>query len=499
MLDQTETHNPEGNERATETYDLIVVGAGLAGLNALYAATDYLPKGAKVLLIDQNQKAGGMWNAAYDYVRLHQPHPMFTIGDIEWPWTKPATYLAKRDEIRDHLAAALEPISQSVALETRFGHTVLSCNEVETAEGHRARIRFHANDDPSRVQTVEAATAIYASGLDYREAEPLALSSGSVISIIPQDLRATLAAKPAAPVVVVGGGKTGMDTVLETLAQDPGRPVSLINGTGTNFMNRTKYAPTGLRRWFSGEPFSRLLRDLALTFDGDNEDQTIEHFRRTHSTDPDTPNRAFLFAFQSVAEDARVAKGVRQKYADYLVDVADGPDGPRMELRSGTAEPVEPGSIFVNCTGSYFRRKDLADPRPCLSPHRTVLSITPRDGLHYHTGVSGFFATHLFYRGELTDLGLYTIDFEALFRESKNAFVGAVAAQAYMFHVTMVQSLPLPVLNRCLLDLDRWYPLPRRLVWFLRLKATARADLTHCRAVLDRVAARFDIHCAPLG
>lgn len=60
--------------------DLCILGAGIAGLNALFAASRYLTRDQKVVLIDRRPNAGGMWNAAYDYVRLHQPHPMFTAG-----------------------------------------------------------------------------------------------------------------------------------------------------------------------------------------------------------------------------------------------------------------------------------------------------------------------------------------------------------------------------------------------------------------------------------
>ena len=498
MLDQTIPHTSEATETALRTYDLVVVGAGIAGLNALHAAAAYLPRGARVLLLDEKDRAGGMWNTAYDYVRLHQPHPMFTVGDMKWTWDKPATYLAGRDEIQAHLAAALGPIADKLALDLRLGHRVLSCDEVETGEGFRARVAFHPMDAPETFETVEATRAIYASGLDYRVPEPLPLTSDAVLSVTPQDLRAALSARPQAPVYVVGGGKTGMDTILEAWAQDPARKVTLIAGAGTNFMNRTRYAPTGLRRWTSGAPFSGLLRDIARSFDGDNEAAMIDHFRRTHATDPDTPNAGFLFGFQSEAEQASIAAGLTETLSDYLTDVSDTSEGPVMELRGGATRPVDPGAIFVNCTGSYFRTGALVEPRPALSPHGTVLNITPRDGFHYHTGVAGFFTTHLLYRGQLRGLGLYTIDYEALFRKNKAAFVGAAAAQAYMFHVTMVQNLPLPLLDTCLLDLDRWYPLPRRLFWFFRLKANAAADLAHCRKVLDRMAERFEIPCKPL-
>ncbi len=499
MLGDTSIRAVEESERVAGTYDLVVVGAGVAGLNALYAAIEYLPRGAKVLLIDQKQAAGGMWNTAYDYVRLHQPHPMFTVGDMKWNWKKPRDYLAKRDEVREHLASAIGRVSQTVDLEISFGWSAMTFDEVHTDCGYRARVTYCPNGSPEQLRSVEALRAIYASGLNYRVAEPLTLSSGNVISIIPQDLRKTLAANPDAPVYVIGGGKTGMDTILATLTEAPGRKVSLINGRGTNFLNRTRYIPTGFKRWISGELVSRLFRDLAYNFDGDNEDHTIAHFRRHHSTDPNSPNGVFLYGLQSEDEHIRIAEGLNRIYTDYLVDVTDdSPDEPSMKLRGGTIEPVERGSVFVNCTGSFFRASDMAERLPCVSPYGTIVSITPRDGFHFLTSAAGFFVTHLLYREELIGKGFYTLDHEALFRQNRNAWVGASAAQAYMNQVIALQTLPMALLDRCGLDLDRWYPLPRRLVGLIRMKSSANRDIAHCRASLDRIADRFGVHCAPL-
>lgn len=496
MLDQSAAQTRK--DAVTETFDLVVIGAGIAGLNALNTATEYLPQGARVLLIDQKEAAGGMWNTAYEYVRLHQPHPMFTVGNMSWNWHKPRDYLAARDEVQSHLASALKPISDRVRLETRFGQTVESCTEITTENGPMAEIVCHPNGDPSDSISLHANLAIHASGLNYKLAEPLALSSESVRSIIPQDLLATLAAYPDVPVVVVGGGKTGMDTILATLAADPHRQVTLIKGRGTNFLNRTKYIPTGLKRWTSGALLSRLFRDLALTFDGDNEDQTLQHFRQAHSSDPTSQNGVFLYGLQSEEELEKIKAGLSSALEDYLSDIEDTPQGPQMRMRSGAIIPVSDGSIIVNCTGSFFRGSELAYPMPLLSANGCVLSINAREGFHFLTSVTGFFATHLLFRGQLRGQGFYAIDHESLFRKNRNAWVGASAAQAYMNQVIAVQTLPIMLLDRCGLDLDRWYPFPRRMVGLYQMKSGAKSDIGHCRRVLDRVAERFDVHAAPV-
>ena len=498
MLDQNSPEQTLDTEQTTETFDLVVVGAGVAGLNALYSATEYLPKGAKVLLIDEKQDAGGMWNTAYDYVRLHQPHPMFTVGDMRWDWSQPRDYLARRDEVRDHLASSLAEVSKKVDLKTAFGHTVTDLSEIETGDGHRARVTFQPTEGDKKPRTVLAHRAIHASGLNYHLAEPLALSSSNVVSIIPQDLQEALSTHPGTPLIVVGGGKTGMDTILAALAQNPMRSITLVNGPGTNFLNRTKYIPTGIRRWTSGELVSRLFRDLALHFDGDNEEHTISYFRKTHSTDTESDNGVFLYGLQSEEELAQIKAGLSKTHNGYLADISDGETGPVLTLRDGTSTEVEPGSIVVNCTGSFFRAPDMADTLPCLSPHKTVVSINARDGFHFLTSVSGFFFIHLLYRGELTGKGFYRLDHEALFRQNRNAWVGASAAQAYMNQVIAVQTLPMMLLDRCGLDLDRWYPLPRRMAGLMRMKSTATQDIAHCRAALDRVADRFGVRCGPI-
>jgi len=103
------------------------------------------------------------------------------------------------------------------------------------------------------------------------------------------------------------------------------------------------------------------------------------------------------------------------------------------------------------------------------------------------------------YRDQLRGQGFYTLDLEALFRKDRNAWVGASAAQAYMNQVIAVQTLPLMLLDRCGLDMDRWYPFPRRVAALIRLKSTAANDIAHCRRALDNVARRFDVQAGPLN
>src|SRR5258708_34729194 len=68
---------------AVERCDVCIVGARIAGLNALFVAGQHLSGAQKVILVDRRERVGGMGADTYPYERLHQPHPMFTAGNIK--------------------------------------------------------------------------------------------------------------------------------------------------------------------------------------------------------------------------------------------------------------------------------------------------------------------------------------------------------------------------------------------------------------------------------
>jgi len=79
--------------------DLCILGAGIAGLNALFVASRYLSRDDRVVVVDRRAGVGGMWLSTYDYVRLHQPHSFFTAGNIPWTFGKERSHLATRAEV----------------------------------------------------------------------------------------------------------------------------------------------------------------------------------------------------------------------------------------------------------------------------------------------------------------------------------------------------------------------------------------------------------------
>ncbi|MEM9270477.1 MAG: FAD-dependent oxidoreductase, partial [Pseudomonadota bacterium] len=349
-------------------YELCVIGAGIAGLNALFVAQSYLPKGARVALVDRKSAPGGMWTETYDFVRLHQPHPMFTAGNIAWQGTRPRDHLASKSEVLDHFSHCVDVIRQHLTVESFFRHDV-----VETTDGAQAvtvRVRSLYGDGPDT--TLTAHKVIHAVGYDVPCPAPLTLSSSAVRSATPQDLDAEMLGSTE-PIYIAGGGKTAMDAALALLAAQPERQVTLLTGPGTIFGNRDRFMPKGLGRWVSGKLFVNVRKDVCERFDGTNEDDVFAYFRDTYAHSPMDGGTRHLFGLMSEAECAAMRDGATLREG-YLADVEDGPDGPALVLRDGTKFAIPPGSVVLNCTGHLLH--EVPPPPDILSPSGRILTIS---------------------------------------------------------------------------------------------------------------------------
>lgn len=475
-----------------EQVDLVVVGAGIAGLNALFVAAQYLPASARVVLVDRNAAPGGMWTCTYPHVRLHQPYRMFTVGDLDWALDRPPGYLATGAEVQAHLADCLERLSSAFRLERLFGHDCTGIEEVPTPGGTIARVRVAG---AAGERLFEAPRVIRASGWDVPVARPLAMSSRQIVSTTPERLEGD-DRDPAAPVVIVGGGKTGMDTAHMLIRRFPGRRVTMLNGRGTIFAYRDVMFPEGHARWWRGVMIGAVTRDITGRFDGGNPVAVFERFRQRYGLSPDGHGAQYLFATMGRDEAREIAGGLTAIRNGYLSDVVDGPQGPEMVLRDGQREPVPPGTVFVNCTGQMLRHDRPYEP--FLSPGGAVLTVTLRSAVYALSGTAAYFLSHVFFLDKLRALPLYELDMDRLFNTSRVLFFSVCLTHSFYNMLVIMQNVPLKVFARCGLDLNRWYPLPRRLLSFARLRLAQRRLIAQCRASLDRVRQETGIRCGPL-
>lgn len=477
-----------------ETCDVCIVGAGIAGLNALFAASRYLSRDDKVILIDRRPRVGGMWVDVYSYVRLHQPHPMFTAGNIAWTLGKDRAYLATKGEVLDHFQHCLDVIRERVRVVEYFGWEFRSENEVNGI------VRVIANAADGRVLEVNAKRLIKAYGLGITPNEPLDISSTRVHSVSPDycDVRAGDIRESDAPVWVIGGGKTAMDTAHALITTYPGRQVNLVAGHGTFFSKRDTLLPSGPGRWWKGAPPSALATELTHRYDGTNESDVRSWYRSTHGTflTPQADN--FVLGVLSEAENRTISAGLNDVVMDYLVDAVDRNGTTDLMFRSGSTKTIQPGSWVVNCTG-YVKFLDEYPYEPYVSPSGAVVSINVRSAILHLPAFMGYFLGHLMFLDKLSEIPLYEIDWKGLREKAPVAFPYVLFALVQHNLSLIYDDVPSRVFNENGLDFEKWFPLPRRLPGIMRFVLTHRRERERQRRVLDTVRERFDIRCGPLG
>lgn len=474
---------------ATDTYDLCITGAGIAGMNALVVASTYLPKTARVLLVDTRPRVGGMWVDTYDYVRLHQPHGNFTAGNVGWNLDVAPSHLASRQEVLDHFQRCYGIAAGRMNVQARFGTAYESHRE----SGDLVEVTLKTPD--GQLRTVTAKRLIKAFGHEVTPNDPLAVSSAQVRSITPELLGVHDAELRAddAPIWVIGGGKTAADAAHRLITEFPGREINMLAGPGTIFTRRETFFPSGAKRWWSGESINSMARQTSRMFDGTNEDEVRDWFLATYGIGLTNESRDYFGAYLSEAEVDVIKGGLATVENEYFADAVDREGRTELVLRSGGVREVQPGTWLVNCTGSLMR-KELRPYEELISPSGRVLSIQLRSSATgVFTSFAGYFMTHLMFTDKLRTADIYVLDVEELFSKARPLAIYA-SFSCSMHNLSVIsKALPNKVLLDCGLDYDRWYPFPRRMLFTMDFLRTHSRDRKHHRKTLDTVRERFGV------
>lgn len=336
-------------ETSPERYDVVIVGAGIAGLNALFVAAEHLGPRGRIALVDRRPRVGGMWNDTYDYVRLHQPHPIFTVGNIKWQWHREPSYLPTKPEVLAHLEHCYGVIRQRATVTEFLGW------EYDGHEEVAGLVRTAVVGNGERL-VLESPRLVKALAFDVPTNQPLELSSNRVRSVSPDycDIRSPEMAASTDPVWIVGGGKTGMDTAHTLITTCPGREVNLLAGSGTVFSERSALYPTRNRLVRGTRPLQIGVKATRV-FDGTNEAETNEFYKRNWGTWVSPKATNWLSGILSEGEAETIRNGLNLNLNEHLADAVDAEDSVELVLRSGERLRTSPGAWIVNCTGYLFK------------------------------------------------------------------------------------------------------------------------------------------------
>ena len=473
-----------------ENCDLCVIGLGISGLNALNSASQYLSINDKIIVVDKrnpSSSVGGMWNVAYPFVRLHQPHPLFTVGNKKWKLNQNPGYLAKREEIVAHFQNCYSDLKSELNITEKFNYEYQGHEEVKAGDDYEVYIKFKSTGDNLPPLLVKAKRCIKSIGFNISPNQPMEFSSNKVNSIIPEtaDLMSGKVAKSGNLVYIVGGGKTSMDVATLLLNQNPKLKLNFIIGKGTYFFNRDIFFPQGFKRNWTGRTVNEALMDITLRYDKDNLESAIQCIRETYCVGPFSKATHNLFGILSPSESRFIEEGVQEAIYDYLNDVIEKEGRLFINYRSGKQQHVESGSWFINCTGYMFAKKENSEST--LSSHGKVLSVNKSRSTLGFTSLEGYFLPHLWFRDLFKDVPIYELNHADLAKKSKEAFLFGASAQIIHNTLSIFESLPFKVINDCGLNFEKWYPLHRQAFVLMKLLLNKKQYLYQISDVLEHI------------
>ncbi|KAI1129262.1 FAD/NAD(P)-binding domain-containing protein [Nemania abortiva] len=113
-------------------FDVIIIGAGISGINAAYRIQNDGPAGMKYAILEGRDSIGGTWDL-FRYPGVRSDSDIFTFGFSWSPWKHTATMASGR-QIKDYMVQSAH--SAGIDQHIRFRH------KVETADWDSAKQRW---------------------------------------------------------------------------------------------------------------------------------------------------------------------------------------------------------------------------------------------------------------------------------------------------------------------------------------------------------------------
>ncbi|KAK1977041.1 hypothetical protein LZ30DRAFT_602164 [Colletotrichum cereale] len=214
---------------ADETFDYIIVGAGISGINTAYYLQAHGPPNATYAIFEGRARMGGTWDL-FRYPGIRSDSDIYTFGFSWNPW-KGDYPLAGGGDICSYLAESAS--KHGIDRHIRYQHQVVSANWDSGA----ARWVLQVTTGDEKVKTVSARFVVLGTGY-YDYEQPLATEipgiqnfKGQVVhpQFWPEDLEYR-----DKNVVIIGSGATAV-TLLPNIATDAAHVTMLQRSPGYIF------------------------------------------------------------------------------------------------------------------------------------------------------------------------------------------------------------------------------------------------------------------------
>ena len=344
--------------------DYFIIGAGAAAMafaDELLTSSD-----ARILMVDRRDRPGGHWNDAYPFVRLHQPSAFYGVNSRELGnrstdavgFNKGLYNLASGAEVLGYFDQVMQ---QRLLASGRVQYFPM-CN-VTGDDQFKSLLTGERFSVTVRKCVVDSAYWTF----DIPSTRPPRYSVAPGVRCVPPNA-IPRAARQHDDFVVVGPGKTGMDTCLWLLERgiDPER-IRWVMPHDAWFINRANFQP-------GDEFFLTTFRGFAEQFEAVSAaDGIADLFDRLEACGQllrlDPKIRPTIYRCATVTEDElaqlrRIRQVIRLGYVRSV-------ESTRIVLDRGEM-PLSSDTLVVDCSASGISRKPLV---PVWSGNRITIQM----------------------------------------------------------------------------------------------------------------------------
>ncbi len=344
--------------------DYLVVGAGAMGmafLDTLISETQ-----ARVVLVDRNHQPGGHWTTAYPFVRLHQPSAFYGVNSLplgtdaldQVGWNEGLYELATAGEV----CAYYDHVLRQRFLPTgRVAYFPMS--EYRGSDGFTGRFTTLGGTEYAVDVTRRIVDATYMRVMVPSMRPPPYEVAPGVACVAPNDLPRLAASERY---VVVGAGKTGIDTCLWLLGQGiaPER-LTWIMPRDSWLLDRATIQPGSLFAEKIKAAFTAQLRAVSDAASVDDLFSRLEDAGALLRIDPAIRPTMYRCATVTHAELEQLRRITDVVRMGHLLRV----DADKMVLEGGAVR-TDDSALYVDCTADGAEKRPAT---PVFEPGRITL------------------------------------------------------------------------------------------------------------------------------
>jgi hypothetical protein len=359
--------------------DYLIIGSGAVGM--AFADTLLTETDARIVIVDRNHKPGGHWNQAYSFVTLHQPSSFYGVSSQE---------LCKGRKEKTGLNRGMMELATGAEVSAYFDdvmrHTFLPSGRVSyyplcNYEGDGEFVSLLTNER-FRVASKKTVDATWLNTTVPLTHKPN-FSVAPEVQFMPPNHLPQLREKPAG-FVVIGGGKTGIDTCLWLLENGVHEDaICWIVSRDAWLLNRRNVQPT--EEFFADSIGAQAAQYEAIAGAASIEDMFDRLEAAGYFLRVDTSVRPGMFHGAIVSEPEleqlrRIRNVVRLGHVKSL-------EADRIVLAQGTV-PTSPQHVHVDCSASAIKNLKM---KPVFAGD----TITPQTVRPYQPVFSAAFIAHV--------------------------------------------------------------------------------------------------------